>query len=112
LLDAWHRHTARLVDARHGLGDPLPAARLARHGLDALALGQAIADQLMSMRWLAAVETLTYGATIEHIAAAMGLEVDELAAGLRCWADRQHQHAGMTAAARDDVYALLGSVAR
>jgi hypothetical protein len=39
LLDAWHRHTARLVDARHGLGDPLPAARLARHGLAALAAG-------------------------------------------------------------------------
>jgi hypothetical protein len=29
----------------------------------------------------------------------MGLDVDEAAVGLRMWADGQHQHAGMSAAA-------------
>lgn len=108
LLDAWNRHTARLVDARHGLGDPpLPAARLAGHGLDALAVGQALADHLMAARWVTAADALTYGATVEHTAAAMGLDVDEVAMGLRVWADGQHQHAGMSAAVRNEVYALL-----
>jgi hypothetical protein len=98
LLDAWHLHTAPLV--------------YARHGLDALAAGQALTDQLMAMRWVTAAETLANSATLEHTAAAMGLDVDEVAVGLRMWADGQHQHAGMSAAARDEVYALLGEVTR
>jgi hypothetical protein len=66
----------------------------------------------MAMRWVAAVETLTYGATLEHTATAMSLEVEELTVGLRMWADGQHQHCGMSTAALDEVYALLGEVAR
>ncbi|MGH8965635.1 MAG: hypothetical protein ACRDXB_09955, partial [Actinomycetes bacterium] len=46
LLDAWHQHTGRLVDARYGIREPLPPADLARHALAALATGQAVADQL------------------------------------------------------------------
>ena len=37
----------------------------------------------MARRWLAAVEALTYGATLEHTAMAMGLDVDEPTVGLR-----------------------------
>jgi hypothetical protein len=66
----------------------------------------------MAMRWVTAAETLTYGATVEHTAGAMGLDVDEVAIGLRMWADGQHQHAGMSVAARDEVYALLAEVTR
>jgi hypothetical protein len=66
----------------------------------------------MAMRWVTAVDALTYGATLKHTAAAIGLEVEELAVGLRTWADGQHQHAGMSAAARDEAYALPGEVAR
>ena len=52
-------------------------------------------------------DALTYGAPLAHVAAALSLDPDEVAAGLRSWADGQHEHAGMTAAARDEVYALL-----
>jgi hypothetical protein len=52
-------------------------------------------------------EALAYGAPLGHVAAAMGLEVDEVAVGLRSWADGQHEHGGMSAAARDEAYALL-----
>jgi hypothetical protein len=107
LLDAWHRHTARLVEARRGLGDPLPAARLARHGLDALALGQAIADQLMAMRWVTAVDSLAHGATADQVATAMGLDADEVAAKLQSWADGQLAYHLITAAQHDEALALL-----
>jgi hypothetical protein len=112
LLDAWHAHLTPLVNARHGLGEPELAGRLRGDALDMLACGQALADQILAMRWVTVAEALVYGAPLADVAAAMGLEVDEVAAGLRSWADGQDQHAGMTAAARDDVYALLGGVAR
>jgi hypothetical protein len=41
----------------------------------------------------------------------MGLEPDEVAAGLGSWVDGQHQHGSLSAAARDEVRALLGEVA-
>ena len=44
LLDSWHRHISALVNARHGIGDPLPAERIARHALEALAVGQALTE--------------------------------------------------------------------
>ena len=88
LLDAWHRHTARLVEARQGLPDALPPARIARHALDALAIGQAVVDRLSLMRWTAALDALANGATLEHTAVAMGLDVDEVFVGMRSWADR------------------------
>lgn len=106
LLDAWHSHIAPLVDARYDIGD-LSSGRLARYALDALAAGQALTDELMAMRWVTAVDALTYGAPMRHVAGAMGLDVDEVTAGLRSWADGQHEHAGMTAAARDEMYALV-----
>jgi hypothetical protein len=42
------------------------------------------------------------------VAAALGLGIDEVAAGLRSWTDGQHQHARMSASPRDGVHALLG----
>jgi hypothetical protein len=105
LLDAWHSHVAPLVDARCNIGD-LPAARLARHALAALAAGQALTDELMALRWVTVCDALRYGAPMRHVAGAMGLDVDEVAAGLRSWADGQHLHSGMPVTGRDEVYAL------
>lgn len=107
LLDAWHAHVAPLVDARcRPPGGPLPAARLARHALDALAAGQALTDELMALRWVTVCDALRYGAPMRHVAGAMGLDVDEVAAGLRSWADGQHLHSDMSVTGRDEVYAL------
>jgi hypothetical protein len=111
LLDAWHLHTAPLVNARHGIGDPEPIGRLRAEALDVLACGQALADQILAMRWVTVAEALAFGAPLGHVAAAMGLEPDEVAAGLRSWADGQHQHTGLSSAAREEIYGLLEEVA-
>jgi hypothetical protein len=79
-----------LVNARHGIGDPLPAERIARHALEALA-GRPGARRVRNRsRWITAVDALAHGAQLEHVATAMGLDVDEAAVGLRMWADGQH----------------------
>ena len=106
LAEHLHRLIGPLVDARHGLGEPLPADQLAAHAIAALAVQHALAERALYSRWVIMCDALTHGATLEHTAAAMGLEVDEVAVGLRMWADGQHQHAGMSAAARDEVYAM------
>ena len=49
------------------------------------------------MRWVTVAEALAYGTPVAHVAAALGLGIDEVAADLRSWADRQHQHARMSA---------------
>jgi hypothetical protein len=60
------------------------------------------------MRWVTVAEALAYGSPVSHVAAALDLEIAEVTAGLRTWADGQHQHAGCSTAARDEVYALPG----
>lgn len=107
LLDALADHESLLVNARHQIGQPQPAARLQSAALDALATGQALADSALRWRWLTVVEALTYGATLGQVATAAGLDVDEVRAGARSWADGQHRHAGLSRAAHDEVLALL-----
>jgi hypothetical protein len=116
LLDAWQLHSAALVNARHGIGEfgPEPAGRLRGSALDALVCGQALADQLMRMRWVTALDALTYGASLFDVAAALGLMAHEVAAGLRSWADGQLRlnretggKLGISPAEHDAVNALL-----
>src|SRR5438874_1414598 len=99
LLAGYDQHVAALVRARHGLGKPEPAYRLRADALDALAYGQALTDRLMAMRWVTVADALASGAPIAHVAAALGLDITEVAAGLRSWADGQHQYASMSMAA-------------
>lgn len=109
LLDAWHAHSGPLVNARHKLGAPWPAGRLARSALDALAVGQALADQLTNTRWVTVADALEYGARLDMVAAAMGLDVDEVAAGLTSWADGQHREHLMTDDRHDAVLRRLAA---
>jgi hypothetical protein len=112
LLAGYEAHTTPLVNARHGIGEPDPVGRLRSDALDVLACGQALANYILAMRWVAVAEGLAYGATLGHVAAAMGLEPDEVAAGLRSWADGQVRHGGITPADRDEVYSLLDEAGR
>jgi hypothetical protein len=107
-LTGYEEHVASLVRARLGVGEPEPLGRLRADALDALVCGQALADRLTAMRWVTVAEALADGAPIAHVGAALGLEIDEVAAGPRSWADGQHLHAGMSPAARNEVHALLG----
>jgi hypothetical protein len=81
--------------------DTPPVARPAT-----LVCGQALADRLTTKRRVAIAEALAYVTPITHVAAALDLEIAELAAGLRSPANRHHQHTCIPAAARDEVHAL------
>jgi hypothetical protein len=81
--------------------DTPPLARPA-----ALDCGQAMADRLTTKRRVTIAEDLAYVTPFAHVAAALNLKIAEVAAGLRSPANRQHQHAGMPAAARNEVHAL------
>lgn len=89
LLDGYQSHVSALVNARHGIGEPEPVGRLRGDALDALACGQALADQILASRWVCVLDALTYAASVDDVAAAMGLDGSEVAAGLRSWADGQ-----------------------
>jgi hypothetical protein len=107
VLDTLHLHQGRLVDARHGIGDPVPAEQLARHAVALLAIEPALANRVLISRWVTVAEALTYGATIDQVATGMGLDVDEVRVGLAGWADGQHRFGHITDAERDAVLALL-----
>jgi hypothetical protein len=105
-LAGYESHLTPLVNASLGVGEPEPVGRHRADALAALVGGRALADRLTAMRWVTVAEALAHGAPVAHVAAALGLEIDEVAAGLRSWADGQHQHAGLSAAARAEVHAL------
>lgn len=104
LLTGYQQPVAALVRARHDVGEPEPVRTDA---LDALVCGQELTDRLMAMRWVTIADTLAYGASIAQVAAALGMDIAEVAGGLRSWADGQHQYAGMSMAAHDEIHALL-----
>jgi hypothetical protein len=96
LIAGHEPHITPLVNTRLGVGAPEPVGRLRADALDALVCRQALSDPLTAMGLVTVAEALAYGAPVPH-----------LAAGLRSWADGQHQHASMSAAAHDEVHALL-----
>jgi hypothetical protein len=106
-LAGYESHLTPLVNTRLAGGEPEQVGHLRADALDALVYGQALCNRLPAMRSVTVAEALSYGAAVSHVAAALGLEIDEVAAGLRSWADGQHKHASMTTAARDEVHALL-----
>jgi hypothetical protein len=90
----------------------MASASPSRPADSALACGQALADKLAGARWVTVVDALRFGAPLAHMAAAMGLEADEVVAGLRSWVRGQTEHAGMSSAARDEAYALIEAAGR
>ncbi len=110
LLTAWHGHIGALVDARHGIGTPRPGARLRVHALDAIATGQALVDAVNASRWTNALDALTHGATVDELAAAAGLDADEVTLGMRAWADEQlanHEGTGGAIGIGPDAHAVV-----
>lgn len=107
LAEQYHRHIGALVDAHHGVGDPLPAAELAGHAVAALATQHALAERVLLSRWVTCRDALAYGSSLDDTAAAMGLDADEVAMGLARWADGQLREHLMTQAQHDEVLALV-----
>ncbi|MGH3793264.1 MAG: hypothetical protein ACRDSP_00055 [Pseudonocardiaceae bacterium] len=107
LVDQMEEHRTALFFHRHG-GAPLDGAALTAHCLADLAYGAALSERVLYGRWLVAVDALNAGASHDQVASAMGLDVDELIAGLRAWAHGQLRYGLMTPARHAEVLALLG----
>jgi hypothetical protein len=104
-LAGHESHLTPLVNARPGVGEPVPVGRLHADALAALVCGRALADRLMPMRRVTAAETLAHAASTVHVAAALGLEIEDVAARRRSRADGQQQHGDTPAAAYDEGHA-------
>lgn len=111
-------HRGRLVDARHGLGDPQPADQVVTHAVAALATAHALAERVLWARWCDARDALAHGASVDDVARAMELSRSAVRAGLRGWADGQQRlnahygDGGFTPAEADEVRALVAEVDR
>ncbi|MDN5918311.1 MAG: hypothetical protein L0I76_24975 [Pseudonocardia sp.] len=116
LATALGEHRGRLVGSRYGLGETLPAERVAAHAVAALATAHALAERVLWSRWTDAVDALTHGATLGQVAQAMDLTPAEVRTGLRSWADGQQRanahygSGGLTPAEADEVRALVAEV--
>jgi hypothetical protein len=106
LAQGWQDHVSALVDARHGLSDDRPA-RLRSSALDALACGAAIVNRLQAAPWVSIADALEYGATLDDVAVALESPAEDVAAGVRSWADRQKDHGLMSDERHAQVLALL-----
>lgn len=112
LLDAYQRHLFTVTLDRPGTPG-LSDEQVARHALAALALGQAVVDTFAAERWPLVRRGLAHGATRAQIGAALGgLEVDEIAAGLASWADREHDEGRLAEVDWIDVRDLAAGGAR
>lgn len=111
LLDAYQGH---LVAVAAGWSRaPQAMGPLARHVVAPLAIAQAILDAFTVERWPPVRGGLAAGATVTEVGTAMGgLEVDEIAAGLGSWADRQHRAGALSLDDYDAVIALVAGGAR
>lgn len=113
LLETYTADSGRLIDAQLAGATEWASFRLAEDALEALACGQALADALMSQRWVYVADALRYGAEVRTVARALGLDEDEVRAGLRSWADGQVRlrtetgSLGISDAEHDEVLALL-----
>lgn len=101
IADRYHDHTGALVYHRHNLGDRLTGDQVAAHALAALVYQHALAERARYSRWCHVRDALRSGASVATVARAMGLDPDEVAAGLLSWADKQHRFSHIT----DDEHA-------
>jgi len=107
LAVAYDRHALRIVEYRHGIGDPLTTEQRLAHALAALAYQHALAERALHSRWSIATDALAAGASLDTVGAAMGgLEPDEVRHALRCWAGDQHWRGLMDDARRNEVLRL------
>ena len=111
LLASYHGHLLAVVGSRGPV--ELMDSFTAQHALAALATAQAVVDTFVSERWQLVRDALASGATVDEVGAALGgLEVDEVAAGLTSWADREHRAGGLSLDDYDAVIALIAGGAR
>ena len=107
LFTAYDEHLFAAVAAR--------AAREpdARHAVVALTIGEAIVRTFLNERWQLVRDALAGGASADDAGAALGgIEVQEVAAGLTSWAEREHRRGRLTLDEVDAVIELIAGGAR
>lgn len=107
LVLAFEAHNWALLTSRHD-GPVLPPAEFAARSLAVLVLGHVLRERLRLGQWLTVRDALIHGATVQQVAEAMALDVDEVTFGLRSWADGQLAHGLISG---DDHAAALALVA-
>lgn len=112
LLDGLTAYEAVLIEARHGIGPPRTAQDLRAAAFGALAYGRALAGSAIRWEWIAQVAALRNDATLTDVAAACGLEPDEVAAGSRSRVSAQIDRGLMAPATGREVLALIDSATR
>ena len=111
LLDAYHWHLALAVGGRSARS--APDGLHARHAVAALAIGQVVVDTFVAERWPLVRDALARGTEVPAVGDALGgLEVDEVAAGLTSWAQRQHRAGALSLDDYDTVIELIAGGAR
>ena len=107
LAEQIHRHAAAVFDHRYGI-TTLTDTERAGHCLAELAYRAALSERAPYGRWVCATEALHAGASREQVGRAMGLEPDELRAGLRHWAAGQRRFGLIDDTEHAEVLALIG----
>ena len=100
-------HGWALAAVRLGQDTGQPPEELRESAIAALAYEHALAERALAGRWVNAAAALEYGASVEDVARAMGLDVEEVRVGLPSWADGQVRAGCLTPAERDDVLRLV-----
>jgi hypothetical protein len=80
----------------------------AGHAVAELAYSAALAERALYGQWVCATEALSAGASHCRVADAMGLDVEELCAGLRSWARNQLRQGLIDTDRHAQVCALAG----
>jgi hypothetical protein len=110
LGERYQEHRWALLDHRHGLSEPLTADEFRRHALAVLAYQAALTERAAQGRWIAAVDALAANTDPFAVAAAMGIDVEQVRIGIGVWASGQCREGLITPERYADVVALIGQV--
>lgn len=112
LLEGFLDHGRTVLGARVGVHpQPLTRDEVARHALARIVCARALVERVAGGQWDSVYEALDHGATLDDVAAAAGLDRDEVRTGLRSWAERERTADRLDDQEYDAVLALLGESA-
>jgi hypothetical protein len=110
LGERYQQHRWALLDHRHGLSEPLGADEFRRHALAVLVYQAALVERAGVGRWVAAIDALAANTDPQAVAAAMGLDVEQLRIGIGVWASGQHREGLIDDARYEQVMDLVREV--
>jgi hypothetical protein len=101
LADAYHGHLTALVNHERHIG------RLRASALGALAIGEQLIRQMLADRCYTVRDALRFGATVDHVAVALGVAPGDVIIGMTVWAHGQATYGRMTDEQHAEMFELL-----